>query len=647
MSWSDNLTGVALNIAQSPRSPLRVMAGPGTGKSFAMKRRVARLIEEGQDPTRILAVTFTRNAAMALIDDLKELDVAGSEQIQAGTLHSHCFSLLNRESVFAFNGRTPRPLITFTTSGIFRFEGEALLSDIIGKPLGKKRDCTKRILAFEAAWARLQSDDPGWPNTPVDKEFQRRLLDWLKFHNAMLIGELVPEALHFLRNNPTSSELSAFDHVIVDEYQDLNKAEQSLIDLIASNGDNAIVGDADQSIYSFRHAHPEGIEQFTNDHPGTYDASLVECRRCPTKVVSIADHLIRHNHPSTGAARLRPMQGNPAGDIHIVQWRSQDEEIIGLTDYIQWLISAGGHEPGDVLVLVPRRYIGSEIKKILKERNISVHSFYHEETLKEKSAQCRFALLNLLANKEDRVSLRWWLGCNHHNWQRAEYARLKSHCEQSNESPWQALERLDTNNLQISSTKNILKIFKNLKKVLNKLDGLDLQKLVDTLFPAANDECVMLRESAITALPEVSTANELLEKIKAGITQSEVPEEGDFVRIMSLHKSKGLTSKVVIVAGAIHGFIPFHDSTKTSDEQEANFREQRRLFYVAITRAREILVISSAAQIERSLSHKLGAIIRRGYGSHGQTIASPFIAELGPSAPQTKRGDVWKGDDWI
>src|SRR5215470_10809177 len=106
----------ARNIAASDKTPLRVMAGPGTGKSFAMKRRAARLLEGGQNPKRILAVTFTRNAAAALVDDLHALGVPGCENIRAGTLHAFCFGLLSKQEVFDYIGRVPRPIVTFSKS---------------------------------------------------------------------------------------------------------------------------------------------------------------------------------------------------------------------------------------------------------------------------------------------------------------------------------------------------------------------------------------------------------------------------------------------------------------------------------------------------------------------------------------------------
>jgi hypothetical protein len=100
--------------------------------------------------------------------------------------------LLSQRDVFEQLGRIPRPLVTFKTSGVLQFEAAPLLEDLNNQGLfGTKRDRTRRIQAFEAAWARLQSDEPGWPEDAVDQQFQADLLEWLRFHNAMLVGELV------------------------------------------------------------------------------------------------------------------------------------------------------------------------------------------------------------------------------------------------------------------------------------------------------------------------------------------------------------------------------------------------------------------------------------------------------------------------
>ena len=624
-----------------------LMAGPGTGKTYELMQTLAALLSGGAQPRRILAVTFTRVTASSLVKDLGDLDVAGCDEIRAGTLHAFCFSVLSRAEVFDYLGRVARPLITFKkTGGTLAFEAAPLLQDLNNQDrFGDKRRRTRRIREFEAAWARLQHDEPGWPQDTIDREFQRVLDDWLRFHRAMLIGELVPEALRYLRDNPGCRERTAFDHVIVDEYQDLNKADQMLIDLLSEEGRAFVVGDEDQSIYSFRFAHPDGIVEFCDTHHDTEEATLDRCRRCPTRVVAMADNLIRYNHPGMDEPRLRPKPENVDGEVHIVQWQSLAEEANGIAGYVRHLIDAGGYQAEDILILCPRRRIGYGIRDAIEQLRVPVHSFYHEEALEAEAPQSAFALLTLLADNEDRVALRYWLGYASPSWRAGEYARLRQACERSGCSPWETLEQLIVGGPQITGTAQIRAKFMELKARLAELAPLTLPDVVDRLFPEGDQNLETLRSAALATLDGQDLANLnaqwLLDKLRSEITQPELPDSGEFVRIMSLHRSKGLTSKVVIVTGCIHGLIPFFDQDETPEQREATLREQRRLFYVACTRPTAVLVLSYVSQLDRRLAHKIGATVRGGGRANGNTIASQFIGELGQTAPRPVRGSAW------
>src|SRR5262249_3969244 len=149
---------------------------------------------------------------------------------------------------------------------------------------------------------------------------------------------------------------------------------------------------------------------------------------CPKLVVRLAAHLIKHNHPAGAADRLNPRDANPDGEVHIVQWASLAQEAAGLARFVHSLID-GGHAPQDILVLCPRRVTGYAMRDAIAAKGISVHSFYGEEPLESEEAQLAFTLLTLVANPQDRVAMRWWLGHGSPTWRTGLYEALRAHCE--------------------------------------------------------------------------------------------------------------------------------------------------------------------------------------------------------------------------
>jgi superfamily I DNA/RNA helicase len=285
MPWNDGIEGNVLEIAASNQSPLRVMAGPGTGKTFALMRKVARLLEQGVEPSRILLITFTRVSASDIDRELIRIGLPQCAFIHRGTLHSLCFRILNRQHVFEFTNRVPRPLINY--------EVRFLLEDLsVERRLGTYNDRNRRLHAFEAEWAREQYQVPGGPVVELDQLFQNLLNEWLRYHRAILLDELIPLTLNYLRSSPLCDERRQYQYILVDEYQDLNRAEQALVDILASVSNLTIVGDEDQAIYEhFRYAHPEGITEYHLLHPDTHDVALQQSRRCPPIIVDMANSL--------------------------------------------------------------------------------------------------------------------------------------------------------------------------------------------------------------------------------------------------------------------------------------------------------------------------------------------------------------------
>jgi DNA helicase-2/ATP-dependent DNA helicase PcrA len=640
MAWSDNLVpgSPVYEIASNANARLRVVAGPGTGKSFAMKRRVARLLENGVGASSILPVTFTRVAAEDLHRELVGMNIQGCNELEGRTLHSLAFKVLMSAHALAATGRTARPLN--------EFEIEPLLADLSGKH-GGKRNVKKRIKAFEAAWARLQLDEPGYVQSAADAALEGALIEWLRFHRSMLIGEAIPLVYHYLKNNPAAPICTEFSHILVDEFQDLNKAEQGVLQLLAANAEVCIVGDDDQSIYSFKHAHPDGIRQWLVVNTGAADLELAECRRCPTRVVAMANALIAHNQDRPVPRALNPRPQNGPGEVDIIQYATLDDEVQGVVGIIEGLIAAGS-PPADILVLAQRSVIGTPIYEALVARGVPTRSYYAESELDAEEAQRRFAVLKLYVDREDRVALRWLLGLGSKDWRTGAYQRLRAHCEDAGVSPWQALEQLAAHVIAISYTKSLVAQFEQIQAELARLEALPgLTEVIDDLLPDGNDSVRDLRALAVQTLGVVGEdRDEFLAELSMSIAKPEVPSEVSDVRIMSLHKSKGLSSPVTIITGCVQGLLPrLPDAELSVTEQRAQMEEQRRLFYVGITRVKAVpeegksgkLVLTSSRHMLVADAMKAG--IQPAHSRYGiaQLIASQFISELGPSAPRPRR----------
>jgi superfamily I DNA/RNA helicase len=438
-----------------------------------------------------------------------------------------------------------------------------------------------------------------------------------------------------VRDNPAHSDRPNFDHVVVDEFQDLNKAEQVLLALLADGRGYAVFGDEDQSIYSFRYAHPEGIRTFRDEHPTTRDHSLTICQRCPKRVVAAANYFILQNHTGTGP-RLVPKKTNPDGEFHIVQWGRAGDESHGIARYVKHLIEKKGYKPGDILILSPRRNFAYGMRDALTNQGVPSHSFYHEEALEAREAQEAFALLTLSAKPKDRVALRYLLGCKSKSWEARGYEALRTHCEANNLAPWDALLALEAGTLKLSYTKPLVTRFTEIRTELERLAPLAPAALVDALFPENVVRAEELRRAALLGGLEGIERAELLERLRTHVSQPEIPEDQEHVRIMSLHKSKGLTSKVVIVISCLEALI----SNRSAKPTAAEVAEERRLFYVALTRCKEILVLSSFSLMPRNEAYQMGmqGALMPGTGEESRVIASQFLSQLGQNI-STENGD--------
>lgn len=638
MIWRNDLDGPHLAIAASDAPKIGVMAGPGTGKTkYGLMRRVARLLSEGVRGNRILLISFTRVAAADLRDKVAELDVPGAEDVRATTLHAYCLSLLMRDSVLALTGRHPRILMNH--------ERDLMLRDV-GGDFGSIHDRRRRVEALLAGWARRTADHPGVAVDDDDRVFEREVLRWLLFHRAMLIGEVVPIAHRYLSTNPAAEELEALDHLVVDEYQDLNALEQDLLEVLSTHASTlCVAGDDDQSIYSVRYANPSGIRAFVS-RDDVEPHGIVVCGRSPANIIEMANSLIEHAVDRDKPA-LVPLEADRQGDVSIVQWTDVPSEIDGIVSAIADDVGRREVEPGDILVLTNWRRIGERIRARLDDLDIPVRSYFTEEELASDDGREAVALLRLVVKANDLPAMRVLLGLGEASGRSGAYRRLLSHCLDSSLDPLDALRRMAAGErLAGLKVPALLERYERAENRVQHLRTLDLPNLVDELLPPDSDDLANLRGIALDSLEAAEAAVDVLDDIVSAVTQDDVPQNPNFVRVMSLHKSKGLTANSVYVVGSVAGILPTITSTHQA-EAEAAAEEGRRLFYVALTRAVHSLVISASAAMDladanaRGVKYDKSTIRRSGDRFTVRTITSPYIAELGPSAPRGERGNSW------
>jgi superfamily I DNA/RNA helicase len=653
MIWDEGLEkeSATYQLASSDSRIIRSVAGPGSGKSFAIKRRIIRLLETGIDPDKLLAITFTRTAAADLRKEITMIGIKGCEKVTTKTIHSHALMILHRSEIQTIISRKPRMVIDH--------EIKPALRDIEFPPDTTFSDREDMLKIYKSAWANTQTDEPGIPKNETEEEFANRLIDWLKYHQGMLVGEVIPIALRYLQDNPASPEIGKYDTILVDEYQDLNRSEQEFIKLLSGNKNIVIVGDDDQSIYRFKYAYPEGIRRIDTLY-GEYENILFkEIRRCPKYITQLASSLISKNRNRT-LGELIPYERNQEGIVNILQWHDNSQEIDGIVKIIKNEIDRKLVKPEDVLILSPRRVFGYKIQDMLKLNGIPAKSYFREDVIKNKNVQRAYSLLYLLAFPHDKISLRYLLGYKASDFKLTQYKKLREYSDENNLSIREVLDSLLGGKIKISYISGMLNDY---REILNDLLSLKRRLLEEpeNIFEYfyKTDEMEIEFYEIVNLYQNILSYNTLenkddedyfydwfrkiILKLSESIALPDSPENIDHVRIMSLHSSKGLNAKFVIMISMIDELMPFisDDNKQTLQDIE---EEQRRLFYVAMTRCKSSensypgrLLISSFAWIDRIEALRIG--LKANSKQQRQTQATRFLNDFGKLKPKTIYGN--------
>ena len=543
--WFEGIEGkTAHELIESTAPVIRVVAGPGSGKTTCLKRRTQRLIEgDSIDPSKIYVGTFTR----AVTDELKQ---ELGDEVNVSTLHSLAYRLL-RQNPEACQGMCLRFLLNF--------EQDALLYDIesVASAFGNIHGRRKELRALQASRSqRLEYQHA---------TFLGAVLTWLTRHRAMLIGEIVPLCVEGLESEDIPSGFT--DHVVIDEYQDLTAAEQELVRHVWSrNGSLTVMGDNDQSIYGFRFNHPGGISSFHESWVdlGCKDLSFSENRRCGEKILQTANLMMAE----TGSVKP-PMisRSGRTGKQNLVQWKTIDDEIEGLAGYIN------SRSNESFLVLVPRRFIGYRLATTIGD---DARTMFTEEVIEHPVAQEAFTAVSLLANCDDWVAARAWLGFQGEKSKQADSRNSQAYSSLPDDlGGHELIRRIAEGDVKIAGDGKF-RIQKRAQKAVKLINlNLEPKEAIDRLFHedlAQVELGVEKREWLIEDLndlrkaahhlladqdtPDLSKVVNII-RYRIATRSALLPDAGNpRVKIMTLHSAKGLEADNVVIAGVPDQLMP-------------------------------------------------------------------------------------------
>ncbi len=337
----------------------------------------------------------------------------------------------------------------------------------------------------------------------------------------------------------------------------------------------------------------------------------------------MASELISKN-PNRTLGVLNHFNQNPVGNVDIVQWTDYDSEMTGISEFILSEINKGVIEPPDIIILTPRRKTGYRLRDLLLGLEVPVKSYFRESVIEKPEVQRAFSLMNFLANPSDKISLRYLLGYNSADFRKNQYSRLKQLSNEQNnsiiEDPENGFYNFFVTNEHLED--DFYELDQVYRNVVNEIDMEELE---------------LDNENFNEGFKKVMNA--LLETIAL----PDSPENIDHARIMSLHSSKGLSAKLVILTSMIDPLIPFLPRTLTPNQIQSNIQEARRLFYVAITRCKSSdnndgrLVISSFLSIPGVEALKMG--ISANPRRNLRTMTTRFVTDFGNISPAPKRGN--------
>lgn len=611
--------------------PCLVIAGAGSGKTKVLTHKIAYLMgEKNILPWNILAITFTNKAAKEMKERIELLVGDAAKDMWVGTFHSICVRILRK---FIDRIGFDSSFIIFDTSDQKTMVKQILKDLQLDEKLFSDRSVMSEIsnaknemLEPETYAVKAHGDFRKEKIAEVYERYQKRL----KENNAIDFDDIINYTIKILMENPDVLEYysNKFQYILVDEYQDTNKSQFTLVTMLASkHGNITAVGDNDQGIYSFRGADISNILNFEKDFPGTKIIKLEQNYRCTGNILKVANAVIKNNEVKYDK---KLWTENEVGNLpKVFSADNEYDEGKYIAEQIEHLIRQEKYKYSDFAVLYRMNTQSRAIEEILRREAIPYKivgglKFYERKEIKDI-----ISYLRLVQNPADNLSLNRIINEPKRGIGKTSLDKIAQIAEENNISMYEVIKHAEVyglNRVYLNSREFIDCI----ESIITKKDELTISELVKKILKdtgytrALENENTIEAENRIANLEEFlnvavefeeESADNGLSDFLEGITLSSdldnMEETDESVTLMTLHSAKGLEFPVVFLVGMEEGIFPGYKSIGEQKELE----EERRLCYVGVTRAKENLFLTNSKQ-------------RTTFGSTTHNPPSRFLQEI-------------------
>ena len=621
-----------------------ILAGAGSGKTRVITNKIAYLIEEKNvNPYNILAITFTNKAAKEMLSRVEEMIGEDSRRVWISTFHAFCSKVLrieahhlNYDNNFTIYDTTDKQTLIKNCMDALDYSKQSISPSLIASEISKAKDSMIDAHEYENTY---ESDYIGSKIANVYSLYQQEL----KKNNAMDFDDLIYNCIRLFKEHKDVLEKYQFKfkYIMVDEYQDTNYSQYLLIKMLSEMHKNiCVVGDDDQSIYTWRGADIRNILEFEKDFDDVLQIKLEQNYRSTSNIINAAHSVIKKNNERK--EKKIWTDANDGEKIKLYSATSERDESNYVAVNIKKMVDNNGYDYKDFAVLyransLSRTYEEAFMKYGIPYKIFGGLKFYDRMEIKDILAYFR-----IIDNKFDDISLKRIINVPKRSIGAKTIEKIEAYARQNNMSILDAMDEVD-DIVSTTKTRESVKKFKLLISSLKALANvLPVSEFLDKVLENTNYRKLYLEENSI----ENQSRLENIEELKSVVKEFELNSEDktlsaflqnatlstdmeekikndNYVSLMTIHSSKGLEFRAVFLVALEEDIFP----SSRSILEESKLEEERRLCYVAITRAKEKLFMTRST-------------MRLLYGKTNCNIISRFVGEIDTNFIESDNKDV-------